>query len=122
LSVASARDIAARMSFEDVANRMRSRHQPFEAPDDIDRQRMLLPSGLPDDVHYRLALEDFKDRQRRAIVGGLLLFGVGAAITLLTQSAAEASGGGTYIIAYGPIVWGIIYLLKGLLATPPKRP
>lgn len=45
---------------------------------------------------------------------GLALLILGIAITAGTHSAASRSGGGTYVVAYGPIVFGAITMFKGL--------
>ena len=105
------------MGFEDVAARMRARHQPYEA---VDEAPITVAGGDP--ISYKLALAAHHDRSRRLIIMGVVWLGIGIAITAATQSMAESAGGGTYVIAYGPMVAGIIYLLKGLLASPPKRP
>jgi hypothetical protein len=108
------------MSFEDVAARMRARHQPYESPG-VDAP-VPMPSGLDDKISMRLAFEEHRDRSRRLIIAGVIWLAVGLGITIVTESMARDAGGGTYVIAYGPMIAGIIYLLKGLLATPPKRP
>jgi hypothetical protein len=46
------------------------------------------------------------------VLGGLLLAG-GIVVTWLTHDAASR-GGGTYILAYGPIIGGIIKIVRGL--------
>ena len=62
--------------------------------------------------------EDELRRERRshangqlAIGGGLLLLGI--LITAVTYGSAS-SGGGTYIIAYGPMILGVIKIIRGL--------
>ena len=50
----------------------------------------------------------------RQILVGLALLILGIAITAGTHSAASRGGGGTYIVAYGPIVVGVITLFKGI--------
>jgi len=55
----------------------------------------------------------------RAIAGrrmaiGLVLVIVGIAITAGTYNSASARGGGTYFIAYGPIIVGAIRFFQGL--------
>ena len=105
------------MAFEDVARRMRERHAPYDQD--------LAPVSAPvptDEISYQLAMATFRDQRRNAIVGGIIMLGLGLAVTIGTESMASSSGGGTYIIAYGPILGGIVLLLKGLLATPPRRP
>lgn len=45
------------------------------------------------------------------VVGALFLFG-GLILTLITFAAA--SGGGTYVLAWGPMLYGGLRLVKGL--------
>ncbi|MCA9675136.1 MAG: hypothetical protein KC464_08890, partial [Myxococcales bacterium] len=45
---------------------------------------------------------------------GLFAIVVGVLITVVTYEGAASQGGGTYLIAYGPIVWGIINVIRGL--------
>ena len=47
--------------------------------------------------------------------GGLILLGV--VITAVTHDAAVRSGGGTYVVAYGPIVFGVIRFFQGLFGV-----
>jgi hypothetical protein len=53
------------------------------------------------------------DQARNDIVFGLLLLVVGIVITSVTYSSASQQGG-TYVVAYGPIVIGVIKLFRGL--------
>jgi hypothetical protein len=48
------------------------------------------------------------------IVLGLILLIVGIAITATTHSHASRQGG-TYVVAYGPMIWGAITMLRGLI-------
>ena len=50
----------------------------------------------------------------RMMIIGLVLFFIGLIITVATREAAEESGGGTYVIAYGPMVVGGIRFFQGL--------
>jgi hypothetical protein len=51
---------------------------------------------------------------RQMIFGLLWLLG-GVAITVFTYNAATSSpGGGRYVLAYGPIIYGAITFLRGL--------
>ena len=43
---------------------------------------------------------------------GLLSIVIGIAITTLTYVAA--SGGGFYVVGYGPVIWGVVYLVRGV--------
>lgn len=44
---------------------------------------------------------------------GLVLIVIGILITAVTYGSASSSGG-TYIVAYGPIIFGVIKLFRGL--------
>jgi len=107
------------MSFEDVANRMKARHKPELSPYG-DQEPSYIPGDVPDAIRHKMLLEEHRDRSRRLIIAGVVWLGIGIAVTAVTESMARESGGGTYIVAYGPMIAGIIYLLKGLLASPPK--
>ena len=48
------------------------------------------------------------------MVVGLLFLAGGIAITVLTYKSAVAAGGGQYIVAYGPIIFGAITFLRGI--------
>jgi ribosomal protein L37AE/L43A len=50
----------------------------------------------------------------RMMVVGLILLVVGIAITVVTHDNAEENGGGTYVIAYGPMIVGGIRFFQGL--------
>lgn len=53
---------------------------------------------------------------RRVITGSAFLV-IGLLVTVFTLSHAESSsGGGTYIVAWGPMVFGIVTIIRGLLA------
>jgi len=47
------------------------------------------------------------------VIGGLIC-AVGIAVTAVTYNDAVSSGGGTYIVAWGAIVFGGIRFLRGL--------
>ncbi len=65
------------------------------------------------------AAQDAERSARRAqsvkmMIGGLVLLLIGVVVTAVTHDAAESSGGGTYIIAYGPMIVGGIRFFQGL--------
>ena len=47
------------------------------------------------------------------VVLGLVLIVIGVLITAVTYGSASKSGG-TYLVAYGPIIVGVIKLFRGL--------
>jgi hypothetical protein len=56
-----------------------------------------------------------RDAKAKNITIGLLLVVVGIIVTAVTYDSASQQGG-TYIIAWGPMVYGAIRLIKGLAA------
>ena len=63
----------------------------------------------------REAEEDRRSRASRQIVTGGIFLGLGLILTVATFGAAASSPtGGTYIIAYGPMIYGGITLLRGV--------
>ena len=48
------------------------------------------------------------------IVVGLIFLVGGIAVTALTYKSAVASGGGRYIVAHGPVMFGAVQLLRGI--------
>ena len=61
-----------------------------------------------------------KKQAGKNIALGLVLFIVGLAITVGTKDAAESSGGGTYVVAYGPMIGGAVLFFKGLVQLGSK--
>ncbi len=59
-----------------------------------------------------MILEEAKKHANSEILKGLLYFGIGSLITFISYQFAE--GGGTYIVGYGPILYGAYVLLRGL--------
>jgi hypothetical protein len=103
------------MSFDDVARRMKQRHAEGMLPlDEPARPAVELP---PSADAFAQSLVDSERRARRSrdLAIGAVLFAVGLIITLATYSSASQSGG-TYVIAYGPMVVGIIRIFRGLAA------
>jgi hypothetical protein len=80
-------------------------------------------AGYPPPQHGALpaavAPVDAERAHKRAQAGKNLLIGVGllvlgAVVTAATHQAAVSNGGGTYIVAYGPIAIGVVKLFQGL--------
>ena len=57
---------------------------------------------------------------KRMLYGALWCMG-GILVTALTYAAASGPGGGTYVIAFGAIIWGAVQFLSGL-TDKNKRP
>jgi hypothetical protein len=59
-----------------------------------------------------------RNRGIRQIVIGAIIFVVGLIITIATYSAASSSRtGGTYFVAYGPMIIGVVSIVRGLIAV-----
>jgi hypothetical protein len=68
-----------------------------------------VPASQPDSTEaYRAAAD------RNMLVGGLWCVG-GIVVTWVTYSAAS-SGGGSYVVAWGAIIFGALRFFRGLLA------
>jgi len=94
------------MSFEDVANRMSHRHAEGMIP---------YTSSAVDSDSFVQSLQESERRSRKTadLAFGSILFAVGLLITMFTYDAASQSGG-TYVIAYGPMLVGAIRIIRGL--------
>ena len=59
-----------------------------------------------------------RSRGIRQIVIGAVLFLIGLIVTVATYSSASSSRtGGTYFIAYGPMIIGVISIIRGAIAV-----
>lgn len=58
------------------------------------------------------------------VVLGVILVVVGLGITFLSYSSAVSKGGGTYMVAWGLVLVGVVRIVRGLAApaTPPMDP
>lgn len=58
-----------------------------------------------------------KRGRTRMAIGGVLAV-IGAVVTIATYSAASSSSsGGTYLVAWGPMVFGVILFIQGLVES-----
>jgi hypothetical protein len=58
-----------------------------------------------------------RKRGLRQVTIGAVIFVIGLAITVGTyHSASTSSSGGTYFVAYGPMIVGLIAVVRGLVA------
>ena len=64
-----------------------------------------------------MAFDQYQNRNNDGLNGdvilGIILIVVGIAITAITHEQASKQGG-TYIVAFGPIIFGVIRLIRGL--------
>jgi len=54
------------------------------------------------------------ERKPPTVWGGVLLIFIGLFITVCTYSAASGAGGGIYLIAFGPVIAGIVRIIRAL--------
>jgi hypothetical protein len=52
-------------------------------------------------------------RGRGLMIAGPIIFLIGVLITIVTYSLAPP--GGTYLISFGPMIWGILWFIRGLV-------
>lgn len=57
-----------------------------------------------------------RKRAIRMTLIGAGIFVIGLVITIATYSAASSSGGGTYVVAWGPMIIGLIWTIRGLVS------
>ena len=58
-----------------------------------------------------------RKRAMKQVAVGAVIFLVGLVITVATYSNASSSGGGTYFVAWGPMILGVIWVIRGLVAA-----
>jgi predicted phage tail protein len=67
-------------------------------------------------IHEAEAREESRSKGTAQLwVGGACLV-AGILITAATYGSAVADGGGMYVIAYGPIAYGLITIARGVIA------
>lgn len=76
----------------------------------------LRPGRVRPDLH--MAFDQYQNRRAGGegtgdIVLGIILIVIGIAITAITHDHASRQGG-TYVVAFGPIIVGVIRLFRGL--------
>ena len=74
------------------------------------------PFGQPGPMGPRGLGNMTRRRGVRQVITGSILFVIGLLITIGTLGHAESAGGGTYFVAWGPMIVGIIAIVRGLLA------
>ncbi|HEX6444246.1 MAG TPA: hypothetical protein VF053_04090 [Streptosporangiales bacterium] len=53
-------------------------------------------------------------RGKGMMIAGPIIFLVGVLITIVTYSLAPP--GGTYLISFGPMIWGVVWFIRGLIS------
>ena len=70
----------------------------------------------PDDGAAGGETQGFTPAHKQILVG-LVFLVLGLAVTIGTYRSVVAEGGGTYLIAYGPIIFGAVSFLRGIGGT-----
>jgi hypothetical protein len=96
------------MGFDDLARRMASSRGQAVSP-------------LGDVSATALQREDQAAAARRQVAHGAVLLLIGIVITALTYTSASETGG-TYYIVYGPIIVGIVKMIRGAISMPDRTP
>ena len=73
--------------------------------------------GTPNQMPSGSLAAVVRKRAMKQVAIGAVIFIVGLVITVATYSNASSSGGGTYFVAWGPMILGIIWVIRGLVAV-----
>jgi len=88
-------------------------HQSWIGIRDSSGKEGFVPDGTPmEDANRPTQVDVSMARAKRNMIVGGLWCGGGAAVTAVTY--ANASGGGTYVVTWGAIIFGGFQFLKGL--------
>lgn len=88
-------------------------HQSWIGIRDSSGKEGFVPDGTPmEDANRPTQVDVSMARAKRDMIVGGLWCGGGAAVTAVTY--ANASGGGTYVVTWGAIIFGGFQFLKGL--------
>ena len=73
-------------------------------------------ADLEGQLRRQLALERaaLRASANRRILVGVVAFSLGLFVTLATYTAATDAGGGRYLVAWGPMIWGVIQIGRGI--------
>ncbi|MEV5710931.1 hypothetical protein, partial [Actinoallomurus sp. NPDC052274] len=85
--------------------------QPYQSPPQNGPYQNAPFQGSP----YQGVDDGERRRATRAIGIGAAFFVIGLLITVLTYSHASGSGGGVYVVAWGPMLFGGIRMIIGLV-------
>lgn len=60
----------------------------------------------------------------QTVIYGAVLLAIGAGVTIWTYTAASGPSGGTYVLAWGPVIFGVFRIGQGLvqMSQAPKEP
>ena len=94
------------MGFDDLAKRMKESHG-------VHGQYGSGKEVSPEQMMYEAERAQKRSRANGDIIFGIILLVIGIGITAATYGSASQQGG-TYIVAYGPIVVGVIKLIRGI--------
>ena len=75
-------------------------------------------SGYGNLAERRRLLES---RGKRLVGFGIVSFALGLVVTIVTYSAANNAGGGVYIVAWGPMLYGVVSVVRGAMLISKSR-
>jgi hypothetical protein len=88
--------------------------QPFPQPQEQQYGQQQVPWGVaPPARQYDARAQDRKAALKQMAIGAVVAL-VGLVITIVTYRAA--SGGGHYVVAWGPAIFGLIAFVRGAVA------
>jgi hypothetical protein len=87
--------------------------QPFPQPQQQPYGQQVPWGVAPPQQQYDVRAQDRKAAVKQMAIGGVVAL-VGLIITIVTYRAA--SGGGHYVVAWGPAIFGLIAFVRGLVA------
>jgi hypothetical protein len=84
-------------------------------PFDPDHDQAGAATAFDEDAWNRTQEARQRAAANRLIVTGLIAMIVGLVLTVGTYESAVGRGGGTYLVAWGPMVWGLITFFRGVM-------
>ena len=102
------------MSFDDVARRMQQRQAQVLVPTDREPP-VMRPAPNAAALERQMIEAERRSARGRDIALGSFLLVIGLLITAVTYDSASRQGG-TYVVAYGPIIFGGWRLFRGFMA------
>ncbi len=73
------------------------------------------PNHLPDAENNNNSVDSKAGANAGTIIWGLVVTIIGIVVTVTTYQAASEEGG-TYVVAYGAIIYGVITMIKGAIS------
>lgn len=114
------RDAVVQQTVQTVAADIRARYSRSQVIDRLVARNPGLARKSAEsfvDKVYQARDSAVRKRARRDMLMGGLICVIGIVVTVTTYSAVSSAGGGSYVVAWGAIIFGGIQFLRGLF-TP----